>query len=65
MRSQQRKQTPLDVLVISQLAAIRRHEAALQVRLSSSTPVPDSMAAELSKLQMSADRLNRMIDAMS
>jgi len=64
MRSQQRKQTPLDILVISQLAAIRRHEAALQVHLSSSAPAPANMAAELSKLQMSADRLNRMIDAM-
>jgi hypothetical protein len=65
MRSQARKHTPLDVLVISQLAAIRRHEAALQMRLSSTATAPANMAVELSKLQMSADRLNRMIDAMS
>jgi hypothetical protein len=65
MRSRQRKQTPLETLVISQLAAIRRDEAALQTRLTSSAAAPANVAAELSKLQISTDRLSRMIDAMS
>ncbi len=60
------KHTPLETLVMAQLAAIRRHEAALQSRLSSSSRIggAENIATELSKLQISADRLNRMIDAM-
>jgi DNA gyrase/topoisomerase IV subunit A len=59
------EQTPLETLVISQLAAIRKQEAALKMRLRSITSREvANMAAEVWKLQTSADRLNRMIDAM-
>ncbi|HSU62199.1 MAG TPA: hypothetical protein VLI55_23020 [Bryobacteraceae bacterium] len=66
MISQETKQAPLETLVFTQLAAIRRHEASLEVRLSSSAPAASgNVADELAKLQICADRLNRMIDAMS
>ncbi len=62
----QQKQTPLDMLVISQLAAIRRAEAALEQRRVASPAMEAShFAAEVWKLQASADRLGRMIDAMN
>lgn len=64
MTSGHYKQTPLEVLVFSQLAAIRRHEAALRSRLISGTPASAKMAEELSELQISTDRLNRLVDAM-
>ena len=65
MKSRQRKQTALEALVLSQLAAIRRHEAALHLRLSSGVPTASAnMAEELFRLQISTDRLNRMVDAM-
>lgn len=60
------KQTPLDMLVISQLAAIRRAEAELaQQRVASPAMEASHFAAEVWKLQASADRLGRMIDAMN
>jgi hypothetical protein len=57
------KQNPLDVLVISQLTALKRHEAALQKEVAGGNCL--SVTAELMQLRESADRLNRMIDAMS
>lgn len=66
MRSSQSKQTPLEVLVLSQLAAIRKHEAALQLQLNSADPAASaSMGEELFKLQISTDRLNRLVNAMA
>ncbi len=65
MTSLQSKQTPLEVLVFSQLAAIRRHEAALRTRISSGLPGASAgVAEELFKLQISTDRLNRLVNAM-
>ena len=55
----------LETLVIAQLAAIWRREADLQTRLQSSTLEPENVAVEVRQLQTSADRLNRMIDAMT
>jgi hypothetical protein len=56
---------PLENLVISQLAAIRQHEAALQQQIRGTTQ-SNAIAVEvqLMSLQQRADRLNRMIDAM-
>jgi hypothetical protein len=66
MTSIQTRQTPLELLVVSQLAAIKKQELALKTRLTS---VPSSenavMASDISALQNRMDRLNRMIDAMS
>ena len=66
MTSIQIRQTPLELLVVSQLAAIKKQELALKTRLTS---IPSSesavMASDISALQTSMDRLNRMIDAMS
>ena len=66
MTSIQTKQTPLEVLVVSQLAAIKKQERALKNRITS---IPSSETAvtayEISALQTRMDRLNRMIDAMS
>ena len=64
------KQTPLDTLVISQIAEIRKRESALQERLGRlSSPQAAqgeqiSFAEEMWRLQRCADRLNRMMDAM-
>lgn len=59
------KQTPLEMLVVAQLAAIRKREATLESRLHSDTPMEaPQLAAEVWQLQSSADRLSRMIDAM-
>jgi hypothetical protein len=66
MTSRRNKQTPLEVLIFSQLAAIRRHEAALESRLNCEVPAASaSMAEELVKLQISTDRLNRLVNAMA
>ncbi len=67
MTSTELRQTPLETLVIAQLAAIREQEASLQTRIDSGASLDTAakMASEISKLRMSADRLNRMIDAMS
>src|SRR5947209_490314 len=65
------EQTPLDTLVISQIAEIRKREIALKQRLSclSSTQTAQgeqvSFAEEMWHLQRCADRLNRMMDAMN
>ncbi|HEX4771604.1 MAG TPA: hypothetical protein VH351_12275 [Bryobacteraceae bacterium] len=57
---------PLDALVISQLAAIRQHEASLQHQIRKNSDLNVVVAeAQLLALQQRADRLNRMIDAMS
>jgi hypothetical protein len=63
------EQTPLDTLVISQIAEIRKRESALQERLgrlSLQTAYGEqaSFAEEMRHLQRCADRLNRMMDAM-
>jgi hypothetical protein len=63
------EQTPLDTLVISQIAEIRKRENALQERLghlSLETAHGEqvSFAEEMRHLQRCADRLNRMMDAM-
>jgi hypothetical protein len=56
----------LETLVVAQLAAIRKQEAELQSRLEAHTgPEPLNVAAEIWQLQTSADRLNRMMDAMN
>jgi hypothetical protein len=66
MASAQTKQTPLEMLVIFQLAAIRRSEAVLQQELISNPSLEAShFAADLWKLRASTDRLGRMIDAMN
>lgn len=66
MISTHSKQTPLEMLVVAQLAAIRKREAKLQSQLHSETPLETpELAAEVWQLQSSADRLGRMIDAMS
>jgi small-conductance mechanosensitive channel len=57
------KQNPLDVLVISQLTALRRHEAALQQEVERGNARTATDA--LFELRDRAERLNRMIDAMS
>jgi hypothetical protein len=56
------RQNPLDVLVISQLTALRRHEAVLQKEVESGNS--GNVAAEMLQLRDRAERLNRMIDAM-
>jgi len=63
------EQTPLDTLVISQIAEIRKRESALQERLghlSLQTAHREqvSFAEEVWHLQRCADRLSRMMDAM-
>ncbi len=59
-------QAALETLVVAQLAAIRRREAELQNRLRSSAGIePWNAAVEVLRLQSSADRLNRMMDAMN
>jgi hypothetical protein len=60
----QKKQMPLDTLMVAQVASLRQREAALQSRLRPGSRVESSIANELWSLQVSADRLNRMIDAM-
>ena len=65
------EQNPLDTLVISQIAEIRKRESALQERWGhlSSPQIPQdeqvSFAEEMWRLQRCADRLNRMINAMN
>jgi hypothetical protein len=63
------EQTPLDTLVISQIAEIRKRESALKERLGRLSPQAAedeqvSFAQEMWHLQRCADRLNRMMDAM-
>lgn len=63
------EQTPLDTLVISQIAEIRKRETALQERLGRLSPQAAgneqvSFAEEMWHLQRCTERLNRMIDAM-
>lgn len=59
-------QAALETLVVAQLAAIRKREADLQLRLEANTGLePVNVAAELWQLQTSTDRLNRMMDAMN
>ena len=56
----------LETLVIAQLAAIRKRETELRDRLQSAAGIETvNVAAEVWQLQSSADRLNRMIDAMN
>ena len=56
----------LENLVIAHLTAIRKHEAELHDRLKANAGLePEDVAAEVWQLQTSADRLNRMIDAMN
>jgi hypothetical protein len=56
---------PLENLVISQLAAIRQRENALQQQFhTGSQPNAVDVASQLFDLQRRAERLNRMIDAM-
>ena len=63
------EQTPLDTLVISQIAEIRKRESALQERWGCLSPQAAeneqvSFAEEMWHLQRCADRLSRMMDAM-
>jgi hypothetical protein len=61
-----RKQAALETLVIAQLAALWKRESELRDRLqSTSNAEPLTIADEVWQLQNSADRLNRMIDAMT
>jgi hypothetical protein len=65
MTSTQTMQAPLEVLVASQLGAIHRQEVALHGWLQSSAPLEaGNISTELWKLQVGADRLDRMVDAM-
>jgi hypothetical protein len=58
--------TALEALVVAHLAAIRKQEADLQTRLQSTVGIePVNVAAEVWRLQLSADRLSRMMDAMN
>ncbi len=65
MTTIQTRQTPLEVLVVSQLAAIKKQELALKTRLTVPSSANAVTAFEISALQTRMDRLNRMIDAMS
>jgi hypothetical protein len=68
MQNVQTRQAPLEMLVVAQLAAIKRQERVLKTRLSTSLGHSEKVAAvrsEISALQITTDRLNRMIDAMS
>ena len=59
-------QAALESLVVAHLAAIRKREADLHDRLNANADLePVHVAAEVWQLQTSADRLNRMIDAMN
>ncbi len=63
------EQTPLDTLVIAQIAEIRKRESALQDLLGRLSPQAGEneqvrFAEEMWHLQRCADRLNRMMDAM-
>lgn len=59
-------QTALETLVVAHLAAIRKREAELHTRLQSNSGLEsDNVAAEVWRLQSSADRLSRMMDAMN
>ena len=63
------EQTPLETLVVSQIAEIRKRESALQQRLGRLTlRTADSdqvsFAEEMWRLQQCTERLNRMMDAM-
>jgi hypothetical protein len=58
-------QSALETLVIAQLSALREREAELQAQLQSEAlPETGTVASKLWYLQTSADRLNRMMDAM-
>jgi hypothetical protein len=66
MTSTQKSQTALETLVVAQVAALRKREAELQSRFNSRSGIETmNVAAELWQLQTSADRLNRMMDAMN
>jgi hypothetical protein len=63
------EQTPLETLVISQIAEIRKRESALQERLGrlsgqAAHGEQVSFAEEIWHLQQCAERLDRMMDAM-
>ena len=58
-------QSALELLVIAQLSALRKREAELQARLQSGAVLEAvNVASEVWRLQTSADRLSRMMDAM-
>jgi hypothetical protein len=65
MSSAKKPQEPLEALVASQLGAIRKQEAALHRRLQSNgSREARNISTDLRKLQITADRLDRMVDAM-
>lgn len=55
---------PLDTLVVTQIAALRQHEADLKQQLLHSKS-GENIASQLHSLRVRAERLNRMIDAMA
>lgn len=64
------EQTPLETLVVSQIAEIRKRESALQEHLSrllrqKASSDGENLAEEMWHLQRCTDRLSRMMDAMS
>lgn len=64
------EQTPLETLVVSQIAEIRKRESALQEHLGrllrqKTSSDQEDLAEEMWHLQKCTDRLNRMMDAMS
>ncbi len=66
MTSSEKAQTPLEALVVAQLAAIRKRESELHRSLQSAGEIePRNVASEVLQLQSSADRLSRMMDAMN
>lgn len=65
MSTRNNDQSVLEMLVVAQLSALRKREAELQSRLQSGTGLETgNVASEVWRLQTSADRLSRMMDAM-
>jgi hypothetical protein len=58
-------QSALETLIIAQLSVLRKREAELHARMQSGAALETgAVASELCRLQTSADRLSRMMDAM-
>lgn len=66
MQTTARTHEPLETLVIAQIAALKQHEQAIQKQFQAGqTLQTTAVASALHSLQQRADRLNRMLDAMS
>lgn len=58
------QQGPLEILMMTQLTAIRQRESNLQQQFQANENA-GTVVAQLVELQQRAERLNRMIDAMN